>query len=104
MPEAKAIGIRVETEMLNKIEDLSKQEHWDRSTAMRLLLAEGYESFIKRKAAQEYKSGKTTLSQAAKKAHCTLWEMEQYLVHHGFKSQYSTEDLKNELETLKKSG
>ncbi len=53
-----------------------------------------------RKAADEYVKGKITLSEAARKADLTLWEMEKYLVDKGFKSSYSAEDLEKELRLL----
>ncbi len=102
MRSAQAIGIRVNKELLNQIESLSKEERIDRSTAMRILLEEGYKNHVKRKAAEEYKEGKITLSNAAQKSSLTLWEMEQYLVCQGYKSQYSIEDLKQEVESIAK--
>jgi hypothetical protein len=40
------------------------------------------------------------MSEAAKKAQITIWEMEQYLIENGYKSSYSIEDLKSELKLL----
>lgn len=101
MTESQAIGIRLENEFLKRVETVCREEHVDRSTALRMLLEEGYENYAKRKAAEEYKSGKLTISKAAEKAFLTVWEMEQYLLSKGFKSQYSIEDLKEELENTK---
>lgn len=101
MSESQAIGIRLENAFLSRIEALSKEEHLDRSTAMRILLEEGYKNYIKRKAAENYMGGKITISKAAEKAGITVWEMEQYLVNKGFKSQYSIEDLKEEMGKIK---
>jgi len=94
-----AIGLRLDTKMMDRIEEVSRDEHLDRSTAMRILLEEGIQCRMKRKAAEEYKAGKTTISKAAEKAGLTIWEMEQFLLSHGFKSQYSLEDLKEETRT-----
>ena len=52
---------------------------------------------LAKKAAKDYLKGKVTLSEAAKKAEMTLWEMEKYLANKGFKSNYSVEDLEKEL-------
>lgn len=54
------------------------------------------------KAAQAYLAGKTTMSGAAEKAGLTVWEMQQYLISQGFKSQYSVEDLEEELAQTKR--
>lgn len=42
----------------------------------------------------------TSLSEAADRSGLTLWEMEQYLVHNGYRSDYSIEDLAREVEAL----
>ncbi|MDP2666383.1 MAG: UPF0175 family protein [Candidatus Diapherotrites archaeon] len=102
MNGSQAIGIRVEKDMLAKIDDMGKTEKVDRSTAIRMLLEEGYKAYLRRKAAEWYKAGKLTMSQAAMDAHISIWEMEQYLVRHGYKSQYSVEDMQQELGLLSK--
>jgi len=95
-----AIGIRLPKELLSQIEKLSKEEHEDRSTIIRKLVILGYLDWAKEKAAEKYRSGKTTLSEAARQAGLTLWEMEHYLIEQGYKSRYSAEDLENELRLL----
>ncbi len=50
-----------------------------------------------KKSAQQYVEGKVTLSEAADKAEMSVWDMEKYLVEHGFKSNYSIKDLKEEM-------
>lgn len=101
MSESQAIGIRLDSAFLNRIRALSKEEHLDRSTAIRILLEEGYKNYLARKAAENYIAGKFTISKAAENAGITVWEMEQYLINKGFKSQYSTEDLREEINRIK---
>jgi len=96
-----AIGIRLPKEILDKIEKLSKQEMEDRSTIIRKLLMAGYLDFMRKKAAEEYKKGNITFSEASHQAGLTLWEMEKFLVEQGFKSSYSTEDFEKEMKNLK---
>lgn len=96
-----AIGIRLPKDVLSKIEQLSKEEHEDRSAMIRKLVMLGYADFVKEKAAERYRQGKVTLSRAATDAGLTVWEMEQYLVERGFRSSYSTEDLAREVGFLK---
>ncbi|MFH1224510.1 MAG: hypothetical protein V1676_01775 [Candidatus Diapherotrites archaeon] len=97
-----AVGIRLDSKMLGKLETLGKEENMDRSTVARMLLDEGLKNYVKRKAAENYKAGRTTISGAAKKAGITIWEMEQYLVSNGYRSQYSTEELQEEFRLLVK--
>jgi|SRR3990167_9049767 len=99
---SQAIGVRLPKEVLEIIEKLSKEESEDRSTIIRKLVIIGYKDLIKKKAAEDYVKGKITISEAAKQANMTIWEMEKYLVDRGFKSEYSTEDLEKEIELLGK--
>lgn len=101
MTESQAIGIRLENKFLKNIDDLSNEEHFDRSTTMRILLKEGYKNHMIKKAAEEYKAGRMTMSRAAEKAKITIFEFERFLVNNGFKSQYSVDDLKEELGLFK---
>ncbi|MEK6952936.1 MAG: UPF0175 family protein [Nanoarchaeota archaeon] len=85
---------------MKNIEKLSKEENEDRSTIIRKLVVIGYFNLAKQKAAEKYLKGKITFSEAAHQAGLTLWEMEQYLVEQGFKSDYSIEDLRKEIKDL----
>ena len=95
-----AIGIRLPENFLKKVEGLSRRESEDRSAMIKKLLLSGYRDFIIRRAAQRYVEGMETLSGAAKEAEVTVWEMQQYLVRSGFKSEYSIEDLEKETKSL----
>ena len=53
-------------------------------------------------AAQLYKEGKITFSEAAHRANLTLWDMQHYLIDTGFRSEYSLDDLQKEMGLLKK--
>ena len=97
---AEAIGIRLDSAILKKIEKLGKEEVLDRSSIIRKLVYLGYQDIMKKKAAEQYVKGRITLSEAAGKAELTIWEMEQYLVESRYKSSYSIEDLNNELKLL----
>ncbi|HZX20680.1 MAG TPA: hypothetical protein VFF13_06750 [archaeon] len=101
MSESQALGIRLRKGFLEKIEKLTKEENLDRSTTMRILMEEGYESHVKKKAAKDYIAGKITLSKAAEIGGTTIFEFGQYLIGQGFKSQYSTIDLKEELAAIR---
>jgi len=94
------IGIRLPKEIMEKIDKISKKEFQDRSTIIRKLVLIGYLEFIKQKSTQDYIEGKITLSKAAHESGLTIWEMEKYLVEHGFKSSYSIEDLQEEMKIL----
>lgn len=92
-----AIGIRLDESFLKKIEELGKEEILDRSSTIRKLVYMGYVSLIKKKSAEDYIKGRITMSEAARRAEISIWEMEKYLVEQGYKSEYSVEDLNEEL-------
>ena len=95
-----AIGIRLPEDVLKKIEKLSKEEMEDRSTIIRKLVIMGYLNFMKKKAVEEFIKGSITFSEAAHQAGLSLWDMEKCLVEHGFRSDYSVEDLEKEMKIL----
>lgn len=97
-----AIGIRLPKELLDQIENLSKEEMEDRSTIIRKLLIIGYRDFIRRKASEKYLKEEITLSEAGHLAGLTIWEMEKYLIEQGFISSYSIENLEREMRLLAK--
>ena len=93
----KAIGIRLDSETLKKVKELEEEESLDRSTIIRKLVLIGYKNLATKKAAQNYIEGKITISEAAHKAGISIWDMEKCIVDSGFRSSYSIEDLRNEL-------
>lgn len=96
-----SIGVRVPEELLEKLDRLSDEEGLDRSTVIRRLLERGYDAFMLERAADQYRRGDITISEAADRAECTLWEMERHLVRAGYTSDYSIADLARETETLR---
>ena len=94
------IGIRLSKDMLEKIDQISKKEMLDRSNIIRRLVLLGFDNFMKKKLFEEYTKWNLTLSEAASQAGMTIWEMERYLIENSFKSNYSIEDLENEMRLL----
>lgn len=90
------VALRMDTEFLEKIDEISEDQATDRSAVLRQLLTKGYQEMVKEQAAEAYKAGKITFSEAALRAGLTLWDMEQYLVQQGFVSSFSLDDLEAE--------
>jgi predicted HTH domain antitoxin len=99
---AEAIGIRFDDDTLRKIDKVGKDEVLDRSSTIRKLVHLGYQNHLKEKAITQYKQEKITLSEAAKIAEVTLWEMEKLLIDNGYKSDYSIEELRLDVEKVKR--
>ncbi|MBI2672201.1 UPF0175 family protein [Candidatus Woesearchaeota archaeon] len=95
-----AIGIRLEEDFVKVLNKISKEESLDRSAILRKLLKLGYSDYLKQKAKQKYLVKKVTLSEAAKIARITIWEMQKYLIEEGYKSEYSIDDLKEDMSLL----
>ena len=84
--------IRLPRKDIEIVKQISIESKKDKSTIVRELIEQGKIYF----AIKEYKDGKITLSEASHRAEITIWEMEQYLIEHGCKSEYSIEDLRKE--------
>ncbi len=95
-----AIGIRLDEEFLKAVDDIGREESTDRSTIIRKLLNLGFSDFMKQRAKEKYIQDKVTLSQAARIANITIWEMQKYLVETGYKSEYSIKDLEEDMAIL----
>lgn len=95
-----SIGIRLDEELIKKLEDVGDEENLDRSTIIRKFLEKGYKEYLKEKAAGKYKSSELSISGAADMAGLTIWEMEKYLVEEGYVSDYSMKDLMEEIKVL----
>ena len=65
------------------------------------LLKLGISDYLKQKAKERYLAGKVTLSEAARMANITIWEMQRYLVEECYLSKYSSEDLETDLKIIK---
>ena len=95
-------AIRLPKEIEKAIEERTKEEQIDKSTAMKQFLAIGIKEYKKQKAVQLYKEGKVSLSGAAKIADVNIYDMIDLLIKAGIKSDYYLEDMKKEREILKK--
>ncbi len=95
-----AVGIRLDKETLKAVDRLGEEESTDRSTIIRKLLKKGFEEYHKERAAQAYREGKVTLTEAAHRAGISLWDFQHYMVDKGFVSSYSIEDMMDEVHVL----
>lgn len=96
-----SIGVRVPDDLLEKLDRLSDEEGVDRSTVIRRLLERGYQDYLTEEAADRYRRGDLTITEAADLAGLTVWELERYLVQAGYTSAYSITDLDREVTSLR---
>ena len=99
----KAVSTRLPEQMAEKLDEIAKEEHLDRATLIRKMLAEDIEDAIKKKAAEKYRKGEISVEQAAEQAETNLWEMIDYLEKENIRPPAkSNEELENEYqETVK---
>lgn len=95
-------AIRLPREIEKAIEERTKEEKIDKSTAMKQFLIAGIREYKKQKAVEFYREGKVSLSKAAKIADVNIYEMIDLLIKAGIKSDYSLEEMKKEREVLEK--
>jgi predicted HTH domain antitoxin len=73
------LTVRLEKELLKKIEDEAKRQKTDKSTVTRRLIALGIEQTQKAEALEAYRSGRCTIWKASEKAGISLREMIELL-------------------------
>ena len=101
MSELISLGIRLDKKMVEELNRIADEEHVDRTTVIRKLIAEAVENYKKDMVLRKYEQGKISISKAAEDTGLTVGEIEEYMVRKGYRSKYSTADLERELEFLK---
>ena len=85
---AKVITLRLKEKELNFIEEVSKKDAGDKSSAARKLIDYGWIYFI----LKNYKEGKISIGKAAEELNLTITETIELLADLGIKSPISYED------------
>ncbi len=67
-------GVRFDVELEKAVREVVKQESVDKSTALRMLVGEGYKEWKLKRALQQLKEGKVSIWQASKIAGMSLWD------------------------------
>ncbi len=98
--ELVSFGIRLDKKMVRELNSIADEEHVDRTTVIRRLIAGAIENYKKGAVLQKYEQGKISISKAAEDTGLTVGEIEEYMVREGYRSKYSLADLKRELELL----
>jgi metal-responsive CopG/Arc/MetJ family transcriptional regulator len=100
MSELVSLGIRLDKKVIEELNRIADEEHEDRTTVIRKLIASAIEDYKKRRALRKYEQGKISISKAAEDTGLTIGEIEEYMVREGYRSKYSTQDLQREMELL----
>ena len=70
----KITGVRLDSELDRDVEQVVREESVDKSTALRMLVGEGYRGWRLKRAMQQLREGKVSIWQASKLAGLTLWD------------------------------
>ncbi|MDP3104761.1 MAG: ribbon-helix-helix protein, CopG family [Candidatus Methanoperedens sp.] len=100
MSELVSLGIRLDKKMVRELSRIANEEHIDRTTVIRKLIASAIEKYKKDKVLGKYEQGKISISKAAEDTGLTIGDIEEYMVREGYRSKYSVQDMMRELEHL----
>jgi len=93
MTKTQNLTVRLEKEMVRKIEEEAQQEKTDKSTVARKLIAVGIQEIQKARALEEYRRGRCTIWKASEKAGIPLREMIELLRREKIPLHLSPEDV-----------
>lgn len=93
MTKARNLTVRLEKELIEKIEEEARQEKTDKSTVTRKLITVGIEQIEKARALEDYRRGRCTIWKASEKAGIPLREMMELLRREKTPVHLSPEDV-----------
>jgi predicted HTH domain antitoxin len=70
----KITGVRLDGELDRDVEEVVREESVDKSTALRMLVGEGYREWKLKRALQQLREGTVSIWQASKIAGMALWD------------------------------
>ncbi len=93
LPRTQNLTVRLEKELVKKIEEEAEEEKTDKSTVARRLIALGIQQIQRARALDDYRRGKCTIWKAAEKAGIPLREMMEVLQQERIPFHISREDV-----------
>jgi len=93
MTKTQNLTVRLEKELIKKIEEEAEHERTDKSTAARKLITMGIQETQKTRALEEYRKGRCTIWKASEKAGIPLREMMELLRRERIPLHLSPEDV-----------
>lgn len=102
MAKTKFLGARVEEDVYTVVEKVAKEERIDKTSAVKLLVLNGWKAICLKKALEEYGHGRASIDKAARIAGITVSEMMDEAAIRGIGSQETIEEYKQGLKLLMK--
>lgn len=100
MTSKEQIATRVDEELLSKIEEIQEDMQTDRSETIRRLLDEGTKQYKLKKAIEQLREGKITVSRAAEIAGVSIWDIIETMRIRKIPIPYTAQDLRKSLELV----
>lgn len=98
--QKKFLGARIEQEIMDIVDNVSKENKVDRTSAVKILVTAGWKELRLKKALELYKEGKASVDKVAKIAGLTVSEMMEEIAAHGIKSEETIEEYKQGIKIL----
>jgi len=101
MNETKFFGARMEKEVYNIIDKVVQEENLDKTSAMKMLIHEGWKELRLKKVLGQYEKGLISVDKAAKILGTTINEMMNLISSRGIKSEETLEEYRKGLKLLR---
>ena len=103
MYKTKFLGVRMEKEVYEIIDKFTQEESLDKTSAIKILIQEGWKELRLKKALNKYEQGVLSVDKAAKIAGLTISEMMKEIASHGIKSEQTLEEYRKGVRILTKN-
>lgn len=103
MAEVEFLGARLEKDVIIMVEETAKEEHVDKTKALKDLIILGRKQFLIGRYLEMYKDGQCSIDKAAQACRITVNEMMKEATKEGIRSSETIEEYRKGLELLRKS-
>ena len=103
MAKVEFLGARLEREILGMVEETAKEEHVDKTKALKDLIILGRKQILLNRYLELYRKGGCSIDKAAEKVGITVNEMMKEAVADGIKSTETIEEYREGLKLLERS-
>jgi len=103
MAKVEFLGARLEREILGMVEETAKEEHVDKTKALKDLIIRGRKQILLDRYLELYRKGRCSIDKAAEKVGITVIEMMKEAVAEGIKSTETIEEYRAGLKLLEGS-
>ena len=100
MHKTKYFGVRIEEQFYNIIDKVAQEDDLDKTSAIKMLIKEGWNELRLKKALEKYREGLVSVDKAAEIAGLTISEMMREIAYHGIKSEETLEEYRKGIQIL----